>query len=264
MHLSFIGAGKMATAIAAGLIEKKVFAPHRMTAGDVAPAARDAFTQNTGVAAVADNAKVAADGDVIVLAVKPQDAAKVLEPLAGGFSAKLLISIAAGLRLARLQAWTGSDRIIRVMPNTPATVGLAASVYACAPGVTDDDRKLAQEVLSAIGMAWEMPEDKLDAVTAVSGSGPAFLFAYVEAMIKGAVELGLPADAARALVVQTIAGATEMLNRDLGTPAELRQAVTSKGGTTAAGLASLAADDFEAVIGRCLAAATNRSIELGQ
>ncbi len=264
MQLSFIGAGKMATAVACGLIRQKMFSPSQLRGSDISVAACAAFTELTGSECLNDNAAAVVGADTVILAVKPQDAGKALEALAGTFGGKLLISIAAGLTLAKLQTWTGSDRIIRVMPNTPAMVNLGASVYSCAPGVTQADRELAAKIFNAIGISFEMPEEKLDAVTALSGSGPAFLFAYIEGMIDGAELLGLEPEPALELAVQTIAGAAEMLKRRLGTPAELRQAVTSKGGTTAAGLASFEADDFHGAIVRCLEAAARRSRELGR
>ncbi len=263
MQLSFIGAGKMATAIACGLVNENVLQKSELAASDVSAEARRAFSDACGCDCTEDNSALVCNADVLVLAVKPQVAAEVLQPLHGLFDGKLVISIAAGLKLAKLIEWTGTDRVIRVMPNTPAMVTRGASVFSCAQGVTDSDRDLAQTIFSAIGYTCEMPEDKLDAVTALSGSGPAFLFAYVEAMVDGATKLGLDPDQAEMLCVQTIAGAAEMLKRKLGTPEDLRKAVTSKGGTTAAGLASLQQDDFHQTLVRCLQAATARSIELG-
>ncbi len=264
MQLCFLGAGKMATAMAAGIIDKSVFAAHWITATDVYEEVRAEFARITGAHVLESNATAVAGAETVVLSVKPQEAKQVLEPLKGAFEGKLLISIAAGLRLSKLAEWTGSDRIVRVMPNTPATVRLGASVYACSAGVSTEDRQLTSEILGAIGIAYEMDEEKLDAVTALSGSGPAFLFAYVEAMVDGATKLGLEPDVALDLTVQTIAGAAKMLNKRLGTPEELRRAVTSREGTTAAGLASFKEDDFHGTIIRCLEAATKRSIELGE
>jgi pyrroline-5-carboxylate reductase len=143
-------------------------------------------------------------------------------------------------------------------------VNMGATVFSCGPGVTAADRQLAHGIFSAIGIVAEMPEDKLDAVTALSGSGPAFLFAYVEAMVDGARQLGLDPAVAQDLLVQTMAGSAEMLKCQLGSPAALRQAVTSKGGTTAAGLASLEQDDFHGALVRCLQAAAARAAELGR
>jgi len=263
-QLVFLGAGKMATAIAAGLIEQRIFAATELLAADRIDTARAAFTAATGVRCLADNADAVQGAEAVMLAIKPQDAPAALPPLAAPLAGKLLISIAAGLSLARLSAWVRTDRIIRVMPNTPAMVRQGAAVYACAPGATAADRALAQRIFSAVGIACEMPEAQLDAVTGVSGSGPAYVFEFVQAMVDGAVKAGLPADAALALVVQTVAGAAEMLRQQRGTPDELRQAVTSKGGTTAAGLQVLTDAHFRDLIANVIQRATERSRELGR
>lgn len=264
MKLAFLGAGKMATAIACGLVREQVFAPADLIACDAYPAAREGFTARTGARCVEDNAEAFAFADAVILAVKPQDAATALVPLHGKWQGKVLISIAAGLSLTKLAAMTDCQRLVRVMPNTPAMVNLGASVYACAAGATDADRDLAKRIFSAIGIASEQPESALDAVTGVSGSGPAYVFEFVEAMVQGAVREGLERDLALDLVVQTVAGAAEMLKRGLGTPDELRAAVTSKGGTTAAGLQVLADAEFRELIARVIARATARSKELGR
>lgn len=264
MTLAFIGAGKMATAIASGLVDHRVFAPEHILATDVADSACQAFAERTGASCGSDNTAMIAQADAIVLAVKPQVAAQVLAPLKGAFADKLFISIAAGLSIDSLATWTGASRIIRVMPNTPAMVATGASVFSCAPAVTDADRELARRIFGAIGVVREMPESKLDAVTGLSGSGPAYVFEFIQALVDGGVNAGLDADSAHELVVQTVAGAAEMLRQGMGTPDELRIAVTSPGGTTAAGLSVMAAADFREIMSRVVARATARSIELGQ
>lgn len=264
MKLAFLGAGKMATAIACGLLKQKVCTAAELCASDKVEAARAAFAAKTGALCLEDNTQALAGATAVILAVKPQDAAAALTAVPGQFQGKLLISIAAGLSLAKLSAWTGSDRVIRVMPNTPAMVNLGAAVYACAPGATAADRALAQRIFSAIGIAYELPETQLDAVTGVSGSGPAYVFEFVQALVDGAVAAGLPPELALDLVVQTVAGAAEMLRQKQGTPDELRQAVTSKGGTTEAGLKVLAEAQFRPLITRVIARATERSRELGK
>jgi pyrroline-5-carboxylate reductase len=263
-QLVFLGAGKMATAIAAGLLEQRVFTAAGLLAADKIEAARVAFTAATGVRCVADNAAAVAGAEAVLLAIKPQDAPTALPPLADLLAGKLLISIAAGLSLAKLAGWARTERVIRVMPNTPDMVRMGAAVYACAPGATAADRALCQRIFSAVGIACEMPEAQLDAVTGVSGSGPAYVFEFVQAMVEGAVRAGLPADAALDLVVQTVAGAAEMLRQKRGTPDELRQAVTSKGGTTAAGLQVLADAHFRDLMATVIQRATERSRELGR
>jgi pyrroline-5-carboxylate reductase len=264
MTLAFIGAGKMATAIASGLVDHKVFASDAILATDVYEPAREAFSARTGATCSCDNAAVVAQADAIVLSVKPQVAAQVLAPLKGSFADKLFISIAAGLSIDSLAAWTGAGRIIRVMPNTPAMVATGASVFSCAPAVTETDRELARRIFGAIGIVHEMPEPKLDAVTGLSGSGPAYVFEFIQALVDGGVAAGLDAESAHELVVQTVAGAAEMLRQGMGTPDELRTAVTSPGGTTAAGLSVMADANFRDIMSQVVARATARSIELGQ
>ncbi len=264
MKLAFLGAGKMATAIAARLVEQGVFAPDHMIAADKKAEARDAFTAATGIACTGDNATAVRQADAVLLAVKPQDAPTLLPALRDDLAGTLLITIAAGLSTTKLAGWIGSDRVIRVMPNTPAMVGLGASVYTCGAAVSTTDRKLAASILEAVGIARELPEALLDAVTGVSGSGPAYVFEFVQAMADAAVAEGIPADIALDLVVQTVAGAAEMLKQKKGSPDALRNAVTSPGGTTAAGLAVMGDADFRGLIGRVVHRATECSKELGR
>ena len=263
MQICFLGAGKIATAITCGLIRKGVFRSTEVVATDVSEEAAAAFTAATQCRCVLSAEEGIQGADAVVLSVKPQDSKALLTGLHGKFQGKLLISLAAGLHLDKLQKWTGTDRIIRVMPNTPATVDMAASVFCCAQGVSGVERELVVRMFNAIGYACEMDESKMDAVTALSGSGPGFIFAYIEAMVNAAVKLGIKRELAEYLCVHTISGSTEMLLRGLGTPEKLREAVTSKNGTTDAGLNSLTADDFSGTIARCLESAARRSYELG-
>lgn len=264
MKLCFVGAGKMATAMAGGLVNRNVLTPEEMGAADISPEARVAFTEATGVACAANARDVVPDAEVILLAVKPQYAADAVASIAKECAGKLIVSIAAGLPLARLGEWFGSERIVRVMPNTPLMVHKGASVYACADGVSDEDRAFVQTVFGTLGIAHEMPEKAIDAVTALSGSGPAYVFEMIQALVEAAVAVELPADIALELAVQTVAGAAEMVQRRLGTPDDLRVAVTSPGGTTAAGLAVLEKANFRGLIADAVRAARDRSIELGK
>lgn len=264
MKLAFIGAGKMATALAVGLIKNNVLQPENMVAGEISKTAGTAFSQTTGITVTSDNVEAIAQADIVILSVKPQVAEDVLVPLAGRLEGKLLLSIAAGLSISRISSWISSQRIIRVMPNTPAMVGLGASVFSCGPAATDTDRDSARMILSAVGVVHEMPEKHLDAVTGLSGSGPAYVFEFVQALADAGTAVGLEPGAALELVVQTIAGAAEMLKRQLGTPEQLRIAVTSPGGTTAAGLAVLKQANFRELIKNVVEQATERSRELGR
>lgn len=264
MRLAFIGAGKMATAIAQGLIDKDVCAAATMAAADVAPAARQAFQAATGVHCRDAAVDILAAADTVVLAVKPQVAQAAVAPLQRCFAGKLVISICAGLTLTKLCGWLGTDRVIRVMPNTPLMVGKGASVFACAAGVTAADKELCNRIFGSLGSAYELQEDKIDAVTALSGSGPAYIFETVQGLVDAGVAVGLPPEVAFDLTVQTVAGAAEMLARRLGTPEALRNAVTSPGGTTAAGLAVFAKADYRQLLKAVVTAARDRSLELGK
>lgn len=264
MKLALIGAGKMGSAIAGGLIQNGVLKPTDLTAADPSPAAREAFQALTGAPCAESAAAAVVGAHAVLLAVKPQRAATVAPPLAAACTGKLILSIMAGVPIRRLTEWFGTERAIRVMPNTPLMVGKGASVFACGAGVTAPDREFAHGVFGALGVVFEMDESRIDAVTALSGSGPAYVFEFIQALVDAAVAAGLPADEALALTVQTVAGAAEMLHRGLGTPDELRTAVTSPGGTTAAGLAVLKEAGFRNLVQRVIEAATARSKELGR
>ena len=264
MKLAFLGAGKMATAFARGLLARQVCTAADLAASDVKAEARAQFSARTGVACSDDNAALVAAADAVLLAVKPQDAQTVLRPLASALTDKLLISICAGLSLAKLGAWAGTGRVIRVMPNTPAMVNQGASVFACGPAVTAADRELARRILGAVGVVYELPEAQLDAVTGLSGSGPAYVFEFVQALVEAGVAVGLDRAVAHDLVLHTVCGAAEMLRQKMGTPDELRQAVTSPNGTTAAGLKVLSDAEFRALLSRVVQRATERSRELGR
>jgi pyrroline-5-carboxylate reductase len=264
MKLAFIGAGRMATAIARGLLDKQVVVPDDVKAVDVSAEARERFSAMTGADCLGSARDTLAGADTVLLAVKPQVAEQVVQALAGMCTDKLLISIMAGVPLSRLCTWLGSDRVVRVMPNTPLTVARGASAFACAAGVSAADRALTEQVFASLGLAAEVEEGQLDAVTALSGSGPAYVFEFVQALADAGVAAGLPAELALDLTVQTVAGAAEMLSRKLDTPDNLRIAVTSPGGTTAAGLAVLDTAGFRDLVRAVVTAARDRSVELGK
>ena len=265
MNILFIGAGKMATALAGGIAHGKLFPNDRMDAVDPSPEARAAFTAATGVTAhPTATPELVGAADVIVLAIKPQVAQATVTALPPRKDGVLVFSICAGIPIAKLRSWLGDVRIVRVMPNTPLLVGQGASCYALSRADDAAAAAFAAKVLGSLGQAWQVPESSLDAVTALSGSGPAYFFAFIEALRDGGAKLGLPADLAEALAVQTMAGAVEMLRQKKGTPSELRVAVTSKGGTTAAALDVMAAHDFNALVAELMKAAADRSAELGK
>lgn len=264
MELLFIGAGKMATALGAGIARYHLWPLEGIAATDIAAPAREAFTAATGIRCVASAADVIATAEVVLLAVKPQvaeAAVKALPPLRPG---ALVISICAGITIARLAGWFGTGRVIRVMPNTPLMVGKGASAYALGPAADEAAAAVAERLLGTLGIVRQVGEAQLDAVTALSGSGPAYVFELAKAMAEAGEKVGLEPELALDLTVQTIAGAAEMMARKLGTPEQLRDAVTSPNGTTAAGLAVLSQNHFRDLVEKVVTAARDRSLELGQ
>ena len=265
MKILIIGAGKMATALAGGMVRKGLFPPESITAIDPSADARKAFTAATGVSCLPEaTEETTSQADVLLLAIKPQVAESVCQALPPRKPNVLVLSICAGIPLARLREWFEDARLVRVMPNTPLMVGEGASCYACSDENDRESDEFAAGVLGTLGQTWHVPERYLDAVTALSGSGPAYFFAFVEALRDGGTALGLPAELAEGLAIQTLLGAAEMLKRELGTPAALREAVTSKGGTTAAALEVLSQHDFKGLVAELMRAAANRSAELGR
>lgn len=266
LRLGFLGGGAMGEALAAGALAAGVPA-EQMAVADPDPARREHLGRAHGVATHADNAAVLDASDVVVLAVKPGLVGGVLVGLAGHPAAgrPLWISIAAGMPLARLEdALPSGARVVRAMPNTPALVGAGATAYVANAAATEADRDAAQALFGGVGLAWEAPaEDVLDAVTGVSGSGPAYVFVFLEALSDAGVRMGLPREAASALAVQTVLGAARLARETGRHPATLKDQVTSPGGTTIAALERLEAGGFRAAIHEAVAAATRRARELG-
>jgi pyrroline-5-carboxylate reductase len=264
-RFGFIGAGRMATALARGFVQAKLASVDRIVASDPYAAAGERFVADTGCRFVASNLDVLANADVIFLAVKPQQMTAVMAELHGAAKRDhLVISIAAGVPLAALAAGLGNaPRLVRVMPNTPCLVGAGASGYCLGPNATADDAKLVGRLLGAVGTAHQVDESLLDAVTGLSGSGPAFVYVLIEALSDGGVKVGLPRDIALALAAQTVRGAAEMVLATGDHPGVLKDAVASPGGTTIAGLAALEAAGARAAMIAAVEAATRRSAELG-
>lgn len=263
--IAFIGAGKMAGAIAKGLCGKGVSAA-KIKACDPSPDAARKFTELTG-AECSDSMKHALAGArTVIFAVKPQYAKAALDEARELLAGKLLISIAAGITLESLKAMSGGHtHIVRVMPNTPALVGEGMSCFACSAGVTDAEKQTVLEILSAFGRCRPVPESMLDAVTGLSGSGPAYVFEFIMALADGGVYAGLPRDLALELAAQTVfGGAKMMLERGSEHPGQLRDAVISPGGTTARGVAALDEGAFRSIVMKAVIAAAERSAELNQ
>jgi pyrroline-5-carboxylate reductase len=267
INVGFIGAGRMATALARGLVTSQTIAPEGISAADPSEAARAAFGGEVPGAAVGgDNSAVAANADVVLLAVKPQQMNDALAEICGPIRRDaLVVSIAAGVTLQRLAAGLPDrQRMVRVMPNTPCLIGRGASAYSRGEHATAADGRLVASLLASVGAAFEVPESLLDAVTGLSGSGPAFVYSMIEALTDGGLAAGLPAPLAAELAARTVAGAAEMVLQTADTPAVLRERVTSPGGTTQAGLAVLAKRGFRETVIEAVRAATQRSAELGR
>jgi pyrroline-5-carboxylate reductase len=264
-RIGFIGAGQMATALAQGFAKAGLVSAEKILASDPVEEARQRFAQATGGGATGKNAEVAAESDVIFLAVKPQQMGKILPELRPALTAgKLVVSIAAGVRLSVLSAGLGPQiRLVRVMPNTPCLVGAGACGYCLGQQATAEDGRLVEQLLGAVGIALKVDEPLLDAVTGLSGSGPAFVYMVIEALSDGGVRMGLPRSAATALAAQTVRGAAEMVLSTGEHPAVLKDRVASPGGTTIAGIEALEAGGLRAALMAAVAAATRRSIELG-
>lgn len=266
LRVGFWGAGRMATALARGLMAQGLTTPELTLASDPAAEIRARFTQETGARATAANGDVAAGADVIFVAVKPQYVSTVLTECRSQLTVQhLVISIAAGVRLAAMETALENavPRLVRVMPNTPCLIGAGASGY-CLGARASGDGPLVKQLLSAVGLAYEVKEPLLDAVTGLSGSGPAYVYAVIEALSDAGVLMGLPRDVATALAAQTVKGAAELVVTSHEHPAVLKDQVASPGGTTIAGLAALERGGLRAALINAVEAATRRSIELGK
>lgn len=265
-RIAFIGAGNMAASLIGGL-RAQGLAADRIHASDPGADQRAKLAAEHGIALYADNADAVAGADIVVLAVKPQVMRSVCEQLGPHLPAHVLVvSIAAGITCASLAAWLGGEAprpIVRCMPNTPALLRQGVSGLYANPAVSAAQRQQAEELLSAVGVAlWLDEEHQLDAVTAVSGSGPAYFFLLIEAMTAAGAQLGLPRDVAERLTLQTALGAARMALDGDTDAAELRRRVTSPNGTTEAAIKTFQAGGFEALVQHALEAAARRSAEL--
>jgi pyrroline-5-carboxylate reductase len=265
-RLGFIGAGNMAEAVVRGLRQAELLPRENIAVSDPSDQRRSLFRDQLDVAVVATNAALVARSDVVVLAVKPQMIDTVLAEVGPLLDpAKLVVSIVAGVTLSRLARFCpAGTRLVRTMPNTPMLVGRGMVALARGPDATSDDAELVRELFATGATVIEVPEEKLDAVTAVSGSGPAYFFLLVEALASAGVAAGLSAQEAATLARTTFIGAAELLASGDLDPAELRRRVTSPGGTTAAAIESFTRDDFQGLITRAVASAAARSRELGR
>jgi pyrroline-5-carboxylate reductase len=266
LTIGFLGAGKMASALARGFLRAELAAPAALVASDVYEAARQSFAQDTGANSVTSNLEVVQRARVLFIAVKPDQVAGLLAEIAPALTQEhLLISIAAGVTLKRMEdALPAGTKVIRVMPNTPALVGASASAYSLGKAAQKEDGALAQKLLASVGVALEVKESLLDAVTGLSGSGPAYVYLMIEALSDGGVAAGLPREVATRLAAQTLLGGAKMVLETGQHPGALKDMVTSPGGTTIEGIHELEKGQLRGTLMNAVRAASEKSRKLGQ
>ena len=265
LSIAVIGGGKMGAALIKGIVRAGMATAKRIWVAEPADAVRTALAKETGANVTADNAAAVKQARVVILAVKPDVVPAALAQIKPVFTKDhLLLSIAAGVTLARLEAaLPAGARVIRAMPNTPVLVGAGAAGFAPGEAATAGDAALAQRILGAVGLAFQLPEKLLDAVTGLSGSGPAYIYLVIEALSDGGVAMGLPRDVSTQLAAQTVLGAAKMA-LDTGLhPGVLKDQVTSPGGTTIEGIHALESGSLRATFMRAVKAATEKSKLLG-
>ena len=265
LDLGFLGAGRMATALAVGWKHAGLVKLGHCQAADPHAAARDSFHQTTGFWVTEDNRALLRASQVVVLAVKPQQVRGVLADLRGDLGPeKLILSIVAGATLETLAQALGHQRVVRIMPNTPCQVGASASAFSCGEAATRADADTVSRLFSSVGKVFELRESLLDAVTGLSGSGPAFVCLVIEALADGGVRAGLPRDVAQTLAAQTVLGTARMVLETGRHPGQLKDDVASPGGTTIAGLHALERAGVRGGLMDAVLAAAERARELGR
>ncbi|HEX2949903.1 MAG TPA: pyrroline-5-carboxylate reductase [Armatimonadota bacterium] len=267
MNLTIIGAGKMGEALSRGILKAGLVAPANFTITDVATDRVKALAAELGATAAPDNTTAVREASVIILAVKPNIIPSVCGEIASSLApGTIVVSIAAGITIAQLENALAREDIIiaRVMPNTPCLVGAGAIAVSFAHGASTEARQTVLELLGATGVVEEMPERLLDAVTGLSGSGPAYVAVFIEALADGGVLMGLPRAQAQELAIQTVLGTAQLIQATKQHPAQVKDAVSSPGGTTIAGVAALEDAGFRAAAIAAVKAATVRSRELSR
>ena len=266
MKITFIGGGNMARSLIGGIVDSGALASDIIVSDPIA-ATGEALTKDFAIQNTTDNAKAVSSADIVVMAVKPQVMRSVLTPLSGQFTDKLLISVAAGVLSQDISTWAGSGNlaVVRCMPNTPALLRCGATALFANPHVSTQQKQQAETVLSAGGeTAWVEQETQLDAITALSGSGPAYFFLLMESMVTAAEQMGLPPELANEFAIQTALGAARMAKEGSDSAAQLRKKVTSPAGTTEAAINSFTADNFNEIVQRAMQAAEQRATQLGK
>ena len=267
MIIGFIGAGVMARALGKGLVNGGIVSSAQLICSAPTVQEGQPFLELfPGARWTSKNEEVVKQSDLIILAVKPQVIAEAMSALREVSAGKLFLSISAGVTIEKIGGWLHpTARVIRSMPNTPMQIGRGASVYAGGPNATEADLALAERVLASAGKAWRVDESQIDTVTALSGSGPAYVFHFIDALIRGGVALGLSEELARDLAIQTVAGSGKLAAQSKFSPMELAAQVKSPKGTTLAGCAVLEDHDaLNGLIARCMAAAKSRAEALAR
>ncbi|UCB42363.1 MAG: pyrroline-5-carboxylate reductase [Dehalococcoidales bacterium] len=265
MKIAFIGGGNMGEAMLSAVLGKHLATIQSVIASDSSPERRQYLTSKYGIAVIDDNRKTVAGADVIVLAIKPQNLAEVMAELNGLLGPEqLVLSIIAGVRLDTICQGLGHRAVVRAMPNTPAQIGQGMTVWTATEEVSEQQNEWAGSILSVMGHEIAVSsEDQIDMATAISGSGPAYLFLFVEALVNAAVQLGLSHDMAQELVLTTVLGSGHLIEESGIEPAELRRMVTSPGGTTAEALREFEQGEFSELLTRAVRAAYERAKQLG-
>jgi pyrroline-5-carboxylate reductase len=263
IRIAFIGGGAMGEALVKCLLTKKVAAPQDMVVSDVSPVRRELLSREYGVSTLVDNRKAVANADLIILAVKPQNLPQVMEELKGLARKQLVLSIVAGATLFSLCQGLNHSSVIRAMPNMPAQIGEGMTIWTATVETERKQKELAQTVLGALGKEIYVSDEKyLGMATALSGSGPAYVFLFIEALVDAGVHIGLPRDMAQELVIQTILGSTRTVEKTGKHPADLRNMVTSPGGTTTEALLQLEKGRFRSLLLETVAAAYKKAKHL--
>lgn len=266
IKMTFIGCGAMGEAILAAILNRGLSMPQAVWASDIKQERRHYLKQTYDISTTDNNAEAAEYGDIIILAIKPQTLPELLPELKGRIrTGQLVLSIVAGARIGTLCKGINHHQVVRAMPNTPAQIGQGISVWTATQEVTDKQKEQAKAILSGMGREiYVADEGYIDMATAVSGSGPAYFFFFVECIIEAATKLGFSEDTAHELVLQTMLGSGQLLNKSDKSPAELRCLVTSPGGTTAAALQQFEDGGFRELINEAVSAAYRRAGELGK
>jgi pyrroline-5-carboxylate reductase len=263
MRIALVGGGAMGEAMTKCLLAKAVVTPTEIVIGDVSPARRELLSGEYGVSTMDDNRKAIEGCDIIVLAVKPQHLAQVMDEVKNPLPQQTVLSIVAGAGISSLRGGLNHSSVVRAMPNMPAQIGEGMTVWTATAEVTKEHKETARSILSALGEEIYVTDERyLDMATALSGSGPAYVFLFIEGLIDAGVHVGLPRDISRELVIQTVLGSTHTVQKTSKHPAELRNVVTSPGGTTTEALLQLENGRFRSLLVEAVAAAYEKAKHL--